>query len=91
MRSATRLALTALLAFASVACGPPKVLVGHVYASDDKSINTFIQKSGASVGSNDDKTDLFNVYMRVCNQDANNSTNACKDSLILSNVNPKSL
>ena len=91
MRTMTRFALVGSLALASVACGPPKVLVGHVYASDDKSINTFIQKSGDSVGSGNEKTDLFNVYMRVCNQDPNNTTNGCKDSLILSNVNPKSI
>ncbi|MBK6696827.1 MAG: hypothetical protein IPG50_32245 [Myxococcales bacterium] len=72
-------------------CAPPKVLVGHAYASSDKSIQTFIQKSGAAVGSGDSKTNLFNVHVRVCNQDANNSTTACKDSVILENVVPNSI
>lgn len=81
--------LTALFALAG--CAPPKVLVGHSYASRDKSIETFIQKSGATVGSGDDKTNLFNVYMRVCDQDANNATARCQDTLILANVNPESI
>jgi hypothetical protein len=29
--------------------------------------------------------------MRVCNQDASNSMAVCKDTLILENVNPRSL
>ena len=77
-------------ALSSVACGPPKVLVNHSYASADKSIDTYIQKSG-DVGSGKSKTNLFNVYMRVCNQEANNTTTACKDALILENVTPGSL
>jgi hypothetical protein len=71
--------------------GPPKVLVDHSYASSDKSVETYIQKAGASVGTGKDKTELFNVFMRVCNQDASNSMAVCKDTLILENVNPRSL
>ena len=84
------LVLIGLFALASAACAPPKVLVGHSYASSDKSIDTYIQKSG-DVGSGKSKTNLFNVYMRVCNQEANNTTTVCKDSLILENVTPGSL
>jgi hypothetical protein len=77
---------------AAVGCsGPPKVLVEHSYASSDKSVETYIQKAGASVGTGKDKTELFNVFMRVCNQDASNSMTVCKDTLILENVNPRSL
>ncbi len=83
---------TAVTALASMGCaGPPKVLVEHSYASTDKSIETYIQKSGASVGSGKDKTELFNVFLRVCNQDAANTMAACKDTVVLENVNPKSL
>lgn len=83
----------AVLALASLTgCGgPPKVLIDHSYASSDKSIITYIVQSGASVGSGSDKTNLFNVFLRVCNQGADNTTAACKDTLVLSNVNPKSL
>ena len=82
----------AVLALSAFGCAPPKVLVNHAYASTDKSIQTFIQKSGAAVGSSsENKTDLFNVYLRVCNQAADNTTANCKDTLILENVNPNSI
>jgi hypothetical protein len=81
----------AVLGLGAFACAPPKVLVNHAYASADKSIQAFIQKSGATVGSGDNQTELFNVFMRVCNQAENNSTSDCKDTLILENVNPNSL
>lgn len=80
-----------LLALSAFGCAPPKVLVSHSYASTDKSVEAFIQKSGASVGGTENKTDLFNVYVRVCNQESNNTTTGCKDTLILDNVDPKSL
>lgn len=76
---------------AAVGCAPPKVLVGHSYATSDKSIHTIIQKSGASAPSGSDKSGLFDVYMRVCDQDASNTMSDCKDTLILSNVNPDSI
>jgi hypothetical protein len=81
----------ALLALAAFGCAPPNVLVNHSYASSDKSILTFIQKSGATVGSGDNKTNLFNVFLRVCTQGANNTTTSCKDTLLLENVDPKSI
>jgi hypothetical protein len=84
-------AVLAIASLASIGCAPPKVLVNHSYASSERSIETFIQKSGETVGDGKDKTNLFNVYMRVCNQDATNNMSACKDTLILSNVNPGSL
>ena len=80
-----------VVALAAVGCAPPKVLVGHSYATSNKSIETIIQKSGESVGSGKDKTNLFNVYMRVCDQNENNSQSQCKDTLILNNVNPESI
>lgn len=87
----TFLLIAGLTALTAVGCAPPKILVGHAYASSDKSIETLIVKSGATVGSGDNEKNLFNVYMRVCNQDAANNTTACKDTLILSNVNPDSI
>jgi hypothetical protein len=85
-------ALAAATTLAATGCsGPPKVLVEHSYATTDRSIETYIQKSGAAVGSGKDKTELFNVFVRVCNQDASNTMAGCKDTLILENVNPRSL
>lgn len=77
---------------ALTACSaPPKVLIEHSYATTDRSVQTYIQKSGAAVGSGKDKTELFNVFVRVCNQDASNTMGVCKDTLVLENVNPRSL
>lgn len=90
-RSLVSLVAFAALGLGSMGCAPPKVLVNHSYASTDKSIQTFITRSGDSVGSDKNKTNLFNVFVRVCNQDATNTTNACKDTLILENVNPNSI
>jgi hypothetical protein len=80
-----------LAAVAIAGCAPPKVLVDHSYASTDKSLETLIQRSGESVGSGSKKANLFDVYLRVCNQAADNSQSSCKDSLVLENVNPNSL
>jgi hypothetical protein len=85
------LLLAGVAALAAVGCAPPKILVGHAYASSNKSIETLIVKSGATVGTGSDAKNLFNVYMRVCDQDANNNTTGCKDTLILANVNPESI
>jgi hypothetical protein len=79
------------LALALTGCAVPKVLYSHSYAASDKSIETFIQRSGASVGSGENKTNLFNLYMRVCDQGADNATSNCKDTLLLENVDRKSL
>jgi hypothetical protein len=79
-------------ALALVGCGSaPKILYFHSYASADKSVETIIQRSGASVGSGAKKSNLFDVYMRVCDQAADNSTVNCKDTLVLENVDQKSL
>ena len=76
----------------ALGCGAaPKVLYSHSYAAADKSIETIVQRSGDSAGSGVTKTNLFNLYMRVCDQGADNSTANCKDTLILENVDPKSL
>ena len=72
-------------------CAPPKVLVDHSYATADKSLEILIQRSGESVGNAQSKTNLFNVFMRVCNQGADNTQANCKDSVILENVDPRSL
>ena len=92
MKNVVLAALVAVAALATNACAPPRVLVGHSYASSDKSIETIIEKSGVSVKTGDgQKQNLFNVYMRVCNQDANNATTQCKDTMILDNVTPSSI
>jgi hypothetical protein len=78
---------------ALVGCGapPPKILMAHNYATDDKSVQTLIQQSGAAVKEGNVKTNLFNVILRVCNQSPNNELSACKDTVVLENVHPGSI
>ena len=74
-------------ALAIAGCAPPKVLVAHSYATTDKSIEALLQRSGETgVGQN--KSNLFNVFMRVCDQGADNTQSNCKDTVILENVRP---
>lgn len=82
--------LLAAIAFSGVACTPPKILVAHSYATSDKSLQTVIQQSGDSVQSanGEDEVQLYNVYMRVCDQGQDNTLSRCQDSLLLSNVHP---
>lgn len=91
MKNIALVGLGAVAVLLGNGCAPPKVLVGHSYASSDKSIETIIEKSGDQVKVGDQKQNLFNVYMRVCTQDANNATTQCKDTLILDNVTPSSI
>lgn len=89
-----KLALSVVIASgaALAGCGaPPKVLMSHQYATQDKSVEVLIQQSGAVVKEGKTQTNLFNVFMRVCSQSANNEQSACKDTLVLENVYPGSL
>ena len=81
----------ALLALWATGCAVPKVLVDHSYATSDKSLEILIQRSGEVVGTGQNKTNLFNVFMRVCDQGTDNTQVNCKDSVILENVDPRSL
>jgi hypothetical protein len=76
-----------------VGCGatPPKSLMAHNYATDDKSVETLIQQSGAALKEGNAKTNLFNVILRVCNQSPRNEQSACKDTVVLENVHPGSI
>jgi hypothetical protein len=86
-----RYLLLAVCGLSAVGCAVPKVLVDHSYATSDKSLEILIQRSGEAVGTGQNKTNLFNVFMRVCNQGADNTQANCKDSVILENVDPRSL
>ena len=82
--------LFVLCALAAAGCAPPKVLVDHSYTAADKSIEGLMQQSGAAVGGGDKKGNLFNWFMRVCTQGADNSQSNCKDTVLLENVDPRS-
>jgi hypothetical protein len=80
--------LFVLCVLSAVGCAPPKVLVAHSYATSDKSIEALLQRSGETTGTAQAKNNLFNVFMRVCNQAADNTQSNCKDTVILENVRP---
>lgn len=71
-------------------CAPPKILVDHSYTAADKSIEGLMQQSGDAVGVGAKKGNLFNWFMRVCTQGADNSLSNCKDTVLLENVDPQS-
>jgi hypothetical protein len=80
--------LFVLCVTAAAGCAPPKVLVAHSYATSDKSIESLLQRSGETGGTAQAKSNLFNVFMRVCNQAADNTLSNCKDTVVLENVKP---
>jgi len=77
-----------VLCVLAAGCAPPKVLVAHSYATSDKSIEALLQRSGETAGTGQARSNLFNVFMRVCNQGADNTQSNCKDTVILDNVKP---
>lgn len=91
-KRAAILGLCAAATFAAVGCAPPpKVLKSHAFFGPDKTVQTYIQLSGETVGSGKDQVRLFNYFVRVCNQQAENTTTECKDQEVLSNVHPGSI
>jgi len=84
--------LCAAATFAAAGCAPPpKVLRSHRYFGPDKTVQTYMQLSGEAVSSGDNQVRLFNYFLRVCNQQADNTTEECKDKEVLSNVHPGSI
>ncbi len=73
------------------ACAPSKVLMAHSFASTNKVVETVIEPSGATVGTDKDKKRLFNVMLRVCDQGADPTPARCRDSVLLNDVDPDSL
>lgn len=78
-------------ALVSACGGPQKVLTGYSYASDTKSLSTLILPTGTAVGSDDNKRQLFDYYLRVCDMGADNTPRNCKDTKIVEKVDPYSL
>ena len=81
--------LSRTLAFAtfsalSLACVPPKVMIDHSYVDADKASKSYIQRSAEN-----DK--LFDMSVRVCDVQANNTDTNCKDTKVLGNVVPGSV
>ena len=65
-------------------CTLPKVMTSYGYVGENKTTKTLMERSKGN-----DK--LFDAYMRVCSLDTGNQETDCKDTIILENVNPKTL
>ncbi len=82
--------LALALASAGVAgcTAPNKVLVGHNFAGNEKSVKVMLQDVGQTNKASGQK--VFNVFVRMC--DVNTQAEAaCKDTQVLENVVPGSV
>jgi hypothetical protein len=66
------------------ACAPPKVMIDHAFVDEDKAAKAYIVRSS-------EKAQLFDLSVRVCDIQANNTESGCKDTKVLSNVVPGSI
>jgi len=81
-----------VVALFAASCTPPKVLTSYGFRSETKTGKTFMQRSGASADTGGKQaTNLFNVFVRICDLDASNNETNCKDTLVLENVNPRTV
>jgi hypothetical protein len=82
------LLVAGLLAAAMLpACvGPPKVMVNHGFRGDDKTSKLLIMNSGQIDPST--KKQLFNVFVRMCDINAQGIEATCVDTKIVENVVP---
>lgn len=87
-----RLLTLAGLLVASVLSGcavPSKVLVNHTFNATDKTSKMLILDSGQVDPST--KRKLFNVFVRMCDIDAQGNEASCKDTKVADNVLPGSV
>ena len=70
---------------------PPRILVSQDFIGE-RSVQYLMQKSGTTVAKNkEDKTQLFNFYMRICNITDEGKESDCQETSILRNVQAKSV
>jgi len=76
-----------MLSIFVMSCAPPVYLVGQRFVGTHKTAKIMIQDSGVKSG--DDQ--LYNNIIRVCDlcEDAQESN--CKDTIVLTNVYPRSI
>lgn len=84
------IACCAVLLAATTGCAsaPPKVLVGHNFAGDEKSVKVMLQDSGETNKASGAR--MFNVFVRMCDV-GTSAEAACKDSQVLDGVVPGSV
>lgn len=84
-----KVAAMLVLSGAAVGCAPPpKVLVGHTFAGQDKSVKVMLQDAGQTNKASNGK--LFNVFVRMCDV-TKEAESSCKDTQVLENVVPGSV
>ena len=70
------------------ACGPPpKVLIADDFMGASKVSKFYIQQSGNVVK----KVVLYNLFLRVCDTAPDGAQSNCKDTVVLRDVNPRSV
>lgn len=72
----------ALLSLAS-ACVPPQVMISN-YPLGNRMVRFSMQRSPQVPGT-------FNLFMQACNLQPNAATTECRQSLVLENVNPRTI
>lgn len=89
--NARYLFVAGLLAAATLpACtGFSKILVANSFSGDDKTSKTLVMDSGKVDPST--KKRLFNVFVRMCDINAQGGEAMCKDTQVLENVLPGSV
>ncbi len=68
----------------TAACIPPKVLVQDQFIGKDRVQKVIMQRRT-------DNNNLFDVYIRVCDINDDNSQSNCQDTLVLESVVPGSV
>ena len=68
---------------------PPKILVTHQYRGDDKTSKLLIMNTGQINPAT--KKPLFDVFVRMCDIDAQGNETTCKDTKVVDNVLPGSV
>ncbi len=88
-----RILILAILTAAlfAVSCAPKKVLIANEYMGENKTAKLLMLPKAQTVGSDKNKVRLFDYYIRICTLNQANKEENCKDTLILENVNPRSL
>ncbi len=65
---------------------PPKIMVSHQFRGEDKTSKLLIMETGQINPAT--KARLFDVFMRMCDLDAQGNETTCKDSKIIENIVP---
>ncbi|MCX7943038.1 MAG: hypothetical protein N2746_00810 [Deltaproteobacteria bacterium] len=80
-----------IISLFAVSCAPKKVLIANEFMGENKTAKLLMLPRTDTVSSGKENVRLFNYYLRICNLTPDNKEENCKDTLILENVNPRSL